>query len=56
MGHTTVMQFIRNFSKVQFIVQKQFFYFLNFMYDDEMLYGTAFHLLKYIAKVSIIMI
>jgi hypothetical protein len=43
MRYAAVMHFVRDFRKVQFVVQQQFLDFFNFVNDDELLNGNTFY-------------
>ena len=56
MRYAAIIKFVRNFCNIHFIIQQQFFYFFNFLKNDELLNGDAFDLGKYIRKIGIIKI
>ena len=46
MSHTTIMKFVGNFRQVKFVIQKQFFYFFNFLNDYKLLDSDTLHVRK----------
>src|SRR5664279_5442235 len=56
MRNAAIMHLISNFSKVQFIINQQFFYPLNFVSNHKMFNSSTLNFGKKIGEISIIML